>query len=183
MSARLGRSRRRWLWLVGIVTLIVLIVADRQGWLLVRTPRDLATYHGVRARVTRVIDCATIEVEIPDPLHGRPQTRVRLWGLNCPRRGGPDWPAEPLAKEATALAGSLAEGQIVTLNLESQRPRGGRGWILAHVELPDGSALNEALLAAGLATVDERWPHSRLGRYARLERVARREGLGIWGEN
>ena len=75
---------------------------------------------------------------------------------------------------------TLADGREVVLYLESHRPRGTFGRILAHVELPDGSSLNEALLAAGLARVDERWPHALLGRYAQLERGARREGVGIW---
>ena len=68
----------------------------------------------------------------------------------------------------------------MTLTLEPHRTRGSFGRLLAHAQLPDGSSLNEALLAAGLARADDRWPHSLVGRYAQLERIARREGLGIW---
>jgi micrococcal nuclease len=163
------------------VLLAALMIADRQGWLLVRRPDDLAAYHGVRTRVVRVIDGDTFEVDIPDRRHDRPVTRLRLWGVNSPDPAGPDHPAEPFAAEAARLARSLADGKLVTLYLESHRTRGIFGRVLAHVELPDASSLNEALVAAGCAKVDERWPHSRLDRYAQAQRHARRQGLGMWG--
>jgi endonuclease YncB( thermonuclease family) len=160
--------------------LVALIIADRSGWLLVRQPDDMAVYHGVAAPVARVIDGDTLEIEIPDRLHRRPVTQVRLWGVDSPEAAGRDRPAEPLADEARALTQTLAAGGLVTLTLEPHRTRGSFGRLLAHAELPDGSSLNEALLAAGLARADDRWPHSLVSRYARLERAARREGLGIW---
>ena len=159
-----------------------MIVADRNGWLLVRHADDMATYHGVRAQVVRVIDGDTIEIDIPDPREDRPVTRLRLWGVDCPELAKADQPAEPFADEAAAQTRSLADGQVIALRLESHRTRGEYGWLLAHVELPDGSSLNEALLAGGYAKVDDRWPHSLLGRYAQLDRTARRQSVGLWSD-
>jgi micrococcal nuclease len=173
---------RRWPWLVAAVLLVGLIIADRSGWLLVRQPDDMAVYHGAAAGVARVIDGDTLEIEIPDRLHDRPVTQVRLWGVDCPEAAGRDHPREPFADAARALTQALAAHGPVTLTLEPHRTRGSFGRLLAHVELPDGSSLNEALLAAGLARADDRWPHALVGRYARLERAAQREGIGIWSQ-
>jgi endonuclease YncB( thermonuclease family) len=52
--------------------------------------------------------------------------------------------------------------------------------MLAHIELPDRTKLNEALLEAGLAKIEDRWPHALLTRYAQLELAAKRRGAGIW---
>ncbi len=174
------RYPRRWTWLIVVLVLIALIVADHSGWLLVRHADDLATYHGVRAQVVRVIDGDTIEIDMPDPREDRPVTRLRLWGVDCPDLAKPGQPAEPFADEAAATTRSLVDGQVISLRLESHRTRGEYGRLLAHVELPDGSSLNEALLAGGYAEVDDRWPHSSLGRYAQLQRTARRQSVGLW---
>ena len=171
---------RRWPWLVAGGVLIGLIIADRSGWLLVPKIDDMTAYHGASAEVLRVIDGDTIEIELSDAMHDRPVTRIRFWGLDCPETAKPDRPAAPYANEATELTRMLAAARPGTLFLESHRTRGVFGRVLAHVELPDGTSLNEALLSAGLAVADERWSHSRLGRYAQLERAAKRAGLGIW---
>jgi micrococcal nuclease len=113
-------------------------------------------------------------------MHDRPTTRVRLWGVDCPEHGRDGQPDEPLADEATTLARALAQEEMVTLWLEPHRTRGHYGRVLAHVELPEGRMLNEALLEEGLARAEERWPHGRLTRYAQVEQSARRRGVGRW---
>ncbi len=180
-SRRYRPGAGRWPFALGAVILGALVIADRAGWLLAG-PDDMSQYHGRHVRVGRVIDGDTLEIAVPDPVHGRPTTRVRLWGIDAPEPTGRDRPAEALAGEAAALAALLVEGGDVTLSLESHRTRGSFGRVLAHVTLADGSSLNEALLSAGFARVDERWPHSLLGRYAQVERVARRQKIGIWAE-
>lgn len=163
------RARRRTLAVAAVVTGIV-ILADHRGWLLAR-PDDMATYHGREAPVVGIVDGETIEIAARDALADRPTTRLRLWGLDCPRA----W-----AGKAAELARSMVGGRPVVLCLEPHRTRGSFGRLLAHVSLPDGSSLNEALLAAGLARADDRWPHAMLRRYAQLERAAQREGAGMW---
>lgn len=172
---------RRLRWPALAALLAGLVVADRSGWLLARVPDDMAVFDGAEVRVARVIDGDTIEVEARDPRNGRPATHVRLWGIDCPERPGPRRPAgEPFAEQARALARSLAGGERVLLRLEPHRTRDAHGRLLAHVQLPDGSSLNEALLEAGLARADERWPHALLARYAQVEQSARRAGVGVW---
>ena len=156
-------------------------VADHCGLLLVRGPDDMTAYHGMRARVNRVIDGVTLEIDIPDRMHDRRVTLVRLWGVNSPRPAGAERHAEPLAAVADELATKLTRGRMVVLGLETQRTRGPMGAVLAHVRLPGGASLNERILAEGLARADERWPHAQLTRYAEIERSARRRGRGQWG--
>jgi endonuclease YncB( thermonuclease family) len=146
--------------------LVILIIADRRGWLLARRPDDMTVYDGASALVARVVDGDTLEIRIPDRAHRRSATQVRLWGVNCP--------------EARALTAALTAGGPLTLTLDAHRTRGSHGRLLAYVELPDGEDLGAALLHAGLARADDRWPHPRVGRYDRIEREARIAGVGIW---
>ncbi len=177
------RGRRRRLWAVALVVLALLIIADRRGWLLVRDADDLPAYHGRMALVSRVIDGDTIEVSLPDALHeNAPTTRIRLWGVDAPEMPHFDQAEEPLAREATKLASDMVQGRQVRLYLEPQRPRDSYGRVLAHVESSDGRSLNEALLEAGLARADDRWPHTRLTRYAQVELAARRAEVGMWSK-
>ncbi|UCD75574.1 MAG: thermonuclease family protein, partial [Phycisphaerales bacterium] len=110
----------------------------------------------------------------------RPVTRVRLWGIDCPEVASPDRPAEPWAEEAADLVRELVTERPAMLLLEPHQTRDRYGRLLAHIELDDGTNLSEFLLQAGWAKADDRWPHSRLGRFAQLERAARRRGAGIW---
>jgi micrococcal nuclease len=177
------RRRRAVASILTLLCVVALVMADRNGWLLLRSPDDLAAYHRMRSTVTRVIDGDTIEVDLPDTLNHRPATRIRLWGVDCPEAANFGKPAHSWADEATQLARSMCDEREVFLDLEPHRPRDSFGRVLAHVELIDGRSLNEALLEAGLATADDRWPHSRLVRYAQLERTARTKRLGVWSKN
>lgn len=154
--------------------LAVLAAVDHRGWLLVRPDDDLRRYHGRCVAVTRVLDGDTIEIALADRRLRRPATRLRLWGIDCPEGGGPQRRPEPGADAATAMTRALAGGGTVLLELEPTRPRDAWGRPLAHVILPDGRCLNEVLLTAGLARLDQRWPHRRLERYARAERAGRK---------
>ncbi len=188
MTARRRRRhhrfrRSRWSALFLIVIVIALVIADRQGWLLVEPAGAMGQYHGRTFQVVRIIDGDTIEIEAFDPEEQRPTTRVRLWGINCPETAGQSSPiAEPWADEATKLTAALIENSSVTLRLEPSRLRGRYGRILAHVETADGKLLNELLLEAGLAKADERWPHSALRRYAEAQRRAQDADLGVWSQ-
>jgi micrococcal nuclease len=165
---------------VATALLIILVIADRSGWLLARRPDDMKVYDGVSTLVARVVDGDTLEIRIPDGAHRRPATQVRLWGIDCPEAATRGRPAEPWAEEARALTEALTAGGPLTLTLQAHRTRGSYGRLLAYVELPDGADLGESLLHAGLARADDRWPHARLGRYDRAEGEARERGVGIW---
>jgi endonuclease YncB( thermonuclease family) len=152
-----------------------LIYADARGWLLAPRTCDISGYHGVRVNVLRIIDGHTFEIDMPDVHLGREITRIRLWGVRSPRP-----PDEPLAYDAMQFAQGLLQVNDVVLRLDSQRTRDPLGAILAHVHLSGEATLNEALLEAGLAVIDERRPHVMLTAYAQAQNKARRRGTGLW---
>ncbi|MBT8484542.1 MAG: thermonuclease family protein [Phycisphaerae bacterium] len=174
---RIGRTLRRRrsvaFALLVVVVLAGLIVADGCGWL--RPPRqgDVAVYDGLVTTVTYTHDGDTIEIAAPDATTGADTTRVRLWGVDCPELGRDGAPDAPGAAAARDRVEALVATGPVTLHLEPTRARGRYQRILAHVELADGTLLNERLLAEGLARTDERWGHEHLDRYERAEKRAR----------
>jgi endonuclease YncB( thermonuclease family) len=176
-ARRLARPR----WLIAIAILLALLVAaDRLGLIQSVRQNDLAIYDGREVRIVNIVSPHTVEIDHPDAYENRPVTRVRLWGLNAPQPARPGRPAQPLAEEALRFVEQIALDQQVTLRLEPHRPRDTFGRLLAHIDLSHGQTLNEALLEAGLASTDDRWPHQHLTRYARAERNAQRAGRGIW---
>ena len=164
--------------IAGALIVAALIVADRNGWLLVHQADDMSAYHGVKTRAVRIIDGDTIEVDIADALSKKPATRVHLWGVDCPDLSRST--AEPWAQEAAGCTRSLVMNTEFTLWLESHQTRDAYGAILARIELPDGRIVNEAVLEQGLARADDRFPHTYLTRYAQLENSARRRRAGMW---
>jgi len=171
---------RRLLWWMCGVGVVALVIADQRGWLLVQHTDDMQVYHGRQAQVLRIIDGDTLEIDQSDHVQDHSATRIRLCGIDCPETAKHDRIAEPWAQQAIEFARNQVNGYVVTLTLESHRTRDKFGRLLAHVELEDGRNLNETLLDAGLAQVDERWPHTRLSRYAQVERSARRRAVGLW---
>ena len=173
--------RRRWLSAVaGLALLIVLILADRQGWLL-HEAGDWRRYEGGSFRVVYVVDGDTLDIDAADG--DRPTTRVRLWGVDTPETAKPreGKPAQPFADEAEAYTRRVSQGQVVRLTLQAHEVRDRYHRLLAYVELPDGSLLNERLLSEGLARHDPRFPHEKMSRYELIERQARVEKRGMWG--
>lgn len=164
--------------------LVLVSWADRRGLLLAEIP-DRETYHLRSARVIRVIDGDTIEIEAPDTRFAEPTTRVRVWGIDSPELARVEGRvsaarSEPFAMEAAHLTSELLHGVTVTLRLEPGRSRGRFGRLLAHVDLPDGTSLAESLLSAGLARADAAEPHALLDRYLQIEWAARRGRVGLW---
>ena len=161
---------------------VALAVADRR-WLY--RGGALGRYDGRTFQVIRVIDGDTLDVDVPDahaPRGPSATTRVRLWGIDTPEVAKPDFnePGEPFADAAADFTRNLCAGRHVTLHLESHRLRGRFGRVLAFVTLSDGTMLNERLLAAGLATADDRFSHRHFDRFALIEQQARHEKLGLW---
>jgi micrococcal nuclease len=162
--------------------LIVLIFADRSGWLLVRPSDEWVRYDGHSFGVARVIDGDTIEIEAYDAQQRRPTTRVRLWGIDSPEVAHPGFPqAEPFGEDATEYVKTILNGGTVTVHLETSRVRDKYDRLLAHLDLPDGRRMNVLLLEAGLARADDRWPHHELARYDEAEREAKAAHRGLWG--
>jgi micrococcal nuclease len=167
-----------------LLLLALMVWADRSGLLLEHDGPGIA-YHDKMFTVMRVVDGDTIVIAPPG--RTQPTTRVRLWGIDTPEKFRPDpqrpgqyLPPDAFAEQASALATRLCDGKTVRLYVEPQRVYDKYDRLLAYVELPDGTLLNEQLLVAGLATADSRWSHTHMDRFALIERQAKHDGAGMW---
>ncbi|MGE0255024.1 MAG: thermonuclease family protein [Alphaproteobacteria bacterium] len=154
--------------------ILLLLAAGLSSAAIADGPLPAPLADGGTATVTAVVDGDTVALD-----DGR---EVRLVGLQAPKLplGRPGFVAWPLADEAKAALERLTLGRSVRLGhggRETDRYRRA----LAHLFLDDGTWIQEALLAAGLARVytfaDNRALAARL--YA-AEAQARAVRRGIW---
>ena len=139
---------------------------------------DFEKYHEKSFTVIKVIDGDTIDIDLPDGKY--PHTRIRLWGVDTPETKNAETGVMYFGPEAAELTKKLSMGKQVKLYLEEHRTRGKYGRLLAYVQLPDGTFLNEALLKEGYAYADIRFRHSFYNKYKQLESVARSSKKGLW---
>lgn len=177
------RQRRCQMVAVAVAVVAVLMVLDRWGWLLDRDGpwRGL---DGKRFAVSRIIDGQTLEVVGPDGQRGT--TLVRLSGVlvpPVPRGAGREETGPPVTDDCAVMIRRWCLGKTVRLVLDQNRLLEASSHLLAGVQLPDRTLLNERLLAAGLARADRRWHHGELDRFIVLEQQARHDGVGMWGRS
>ncbi|MEX0776743.1 MAG: thermonuclease family protein [Phycisphaeraceae bacterium] len=203
--ARRLRRRRRLIWLAAAMALALLVYADHRCYLLYEGD-DWARYDRRSFVVSRVVDGRRLVIAAADGDDAT--TAVRLWGIEPPPEGPPEAPPEippevsphgsprfPQAvdrpmhwrwpAETVTLVRELAEDKTVRLALPARVTRSAKtGELLACVYLPDGSCLNERLLAAGLAVtkVPETTgrPDPFAERFALIQRQAQNDRVGTW---
>ena len=183
-------SKRRRAGIIGLIALLaaVLVLLDRgcasagrRGLLATRPPSadDFAKYDGKTFAVTRVVDGDTLDIDVPDGQYEH--TRIRLWGVDAPETGTGNGEPMYYGPQAGQFARESALGKRVTVYMDQgNRTRGKYGRLLAYVELPDDSILNELLLTEGFAFADLRFRHALYHKYQQLEASARRQQKGLW---
>lgn len=126
--------------------------------------------------VTRVIDGDTIVVSQGDKSY-----RVRYIGVDTPELSRDNQVAECLADEARAFNEELVLGQVVRLEKDiSETDKYDR--LLRYVYVND-VLVNAELLSSGFATILTIPPDvARAEDFKALEREAREEKRGLWGE-
>ena len=179
MSARGGGGAIA-LLLVAVVVLLADRAGDDGGGEPAREPPargEAGAGQGdvARARVVRVIDGDTIEVEI-----GGSTEDVRYIGVDTPETVKPGTPVQCFGPQASEHNHELVEGQAVRLRFDAER-RDVYGRLLAYVHVRD-LFVNAALLRRGYATTLTIPPNdSQAARFARIEQAAARDGRGLWG--
>ena len=168
-----------------VLLLVIISLADRGGYLPIVRGHRPGHYERRAYTVVRVVDGDTIDVV--DPSDKQEMIRVRLWGVDTPEMAKQSHEetasaGEPLAEEAKQFTQQLCLAQSTRLSVQPHRLRGRFGRLLAYVHLPDGTVLNERLLAAGLARADDRFEHEHLRRYALLEKQAQIDQVGLWAQ-
>jgi len=145
-----------------------------------QTASDFETYNGKQFAVVKVVDGDTLDIDIPDGKY--PDTRIRLWGVDTPETKDPRI-LKPMyfGPEASDFATKLALGKQVTIYLDKDRnSRDKYHRLLAYIQLPDKTFLNEILLSEGYAYADLRFKHSFYNKYKQLESAARSQKKGLW---
>ena len=146
---------------------------------------DISKYQGRQFTVVKVVDGDTLDIDIPDlSADGGRQyshTRIRLWGIDTPETKDPRTGPMYFGKEASDFTTKLALGKQVTIYLEKEKKtRDKYHRLLAYIQLPDGTFLNEILLSEGYAYADLRFKHGLFNKYKQLESVARSQKKGLW---
>lgn len=183
------RTRKNALLLAVFLFIALAAVVDRQFLRPVRqTVRvaawaddDYKRYHGQVFTAAHVVDGDTLDIEASDGQ--KPTTRIRLIGVDTPETKHPTVGVMYYGPEASEYARQCAEGQRVTVFLDTvsaERDRYGR--LLAYVALPDGRMLNEALIGNGYGYADLRFKHTRFDDYVRLMDTAMTQKVGLWGQ-
>jgi endonuclease YncB( thermonuclease family) len=127
------------------------------------------------ARVAEVLDGDTVRL-----VDGR---HLRLIGINAPELGHDGWPDEPFATAARDRLNSLVLGREIRLVFEEQE-HDHYGRSLAHVELTDGTQVEEDLLREGLGSAIAIPPNVRdIARLQAAETLARQAHRGLWGDS
>jgi micrococcal nuclease len=140
---------------------------------------DISKYHGRQFTVIKVVDGDTIDIDIPDGNYSH--TRIRLLGIDTPETKDPRTGPMYFGKEASDFATKLAFGKQVTIFLDKDRKsRDKYHRLLAYVQLPDGTFLNEVLLNDGYAYAYLPFKHSLFNKYKQLESIARSQKKGLW---
>ncbi|MEN6308949.1 MAG: thermonuclease family protein [Anaerohalosphaeraceae bacterium] len=140
---------------------------------------DWKKYHEQQFLVAAVIDGDTIDLKIPDNEY--PTTRVRLLGIDTPETKNPQTGVMYFGPEASEFTRRLCENKTVVVLLDSaadQRDKYGR--LLAYIRLPDGTILNERILAEGCGYAFLPYEHSDFDAYLELQNQAIQSGAGLW---
>ena len=129
------------------------------------------------ARVRSVTDGDTIRVDFENGPANQP---VRYIGIDAPETVAPGTPVQPFGPEASRENARLVAGKSLCLEEDiSERDRYGR--LLRYAWLPDGAMVNEALVLAGLATVDTFPPDVKYAdRFTTAQHIAREAQRGLW---
>jgi endonuclease YncB( thermonuclease family) len=103
-------------------------------------------------------------------MHNGRAEKIRLWGIDCPEK------TQPFGTKARQFTGDAAFGKTVTVKVMDV-DRYGR--TVGVVYLPNGKALNDELVRAGLAWWYRQYSPAAtyLGRYEQQGKAARR---GLW---
>jgi len=142
-------------------------------------PDDFEKYHGKIFKVANVVDGDTIDIDMPDGEFEH--TRIRLRGIDTPESKNPKVGVMYFGPEAAEFTKNLVLGRDVRIYLDQgNRTRDYYGRLLAYVQLPDKTFLNEILISEGYAYADLRFRHSHYNKYKQLDSAARAQGKGLW---
>jgi len=139
--------------------------------------REASASSAQKRVVIRIVDGDTIVVS--------PNEKVRLIGVDTPETVHPKKAVQCFGKDAKQFTRDTIEGKTVRLVMDDVNRRTKHkdkyGRTLAYAYLDDGRMLNRELVRQGYAHAYTRFPFSHLVEFRELERTARANLLGLWG--
>lgn len=177
MNRRYRLSRRRG-WLATVVSLVVLLLslAQQQGWL--SNASQMAEQHQPGLYHVRTFtDGDTLSVD----MNGRVE-KVRFIGVDTPETHKPNTPVQCYGIAAAAYTKNLIGGQSVRLAADSQTTNRDRYQrLLRYVYLPDGRLVNKLLIENGYGFYYPYFSFSKSTEFAAAQASAQAAHKGLWG--
>ena len=134
-----------------------------------------AAAHAFPAEVLSIHDGDSITARRVGAKQEKPQ-KVRIYGIDCPELG------QPYGEEARALAKQVLDGKTVEI-VPAQKGKSYRREVGGIVLVSDMLVIQDALVSAGLAWVDDRFCKLPVCDLWRLhQREARAAGRGLWAD-
>lgn len=171
-------SKRNLTKLLGIVLVLLLALAQQQGWLAPITDQAEQNQPGMYT-VTRYTDGDTITVDM-----GGKTEKVRFIGIDTPETHKPNTPVQCYGPAAAAhtknvIAAAGGKVRLAADPLGTNRDRYDR--LLRYVYLPDGTLVNELNIREGYAFYYPYFPFSKKPQFAAAQTEAQTAKRGLWG--
>lgn len=167
------RMRKKHLLLFVILALIT--VGTQSGWLQGEVQTVQKNQPGMYA-IHSFVDGDTIMVN----MNGHTET-VRMIGVDTPETHKPNTPVQCYGPNASAYTKSLIGDNRVRLQadpLDTNRDRYGR--LLRYVYLPDGTLVEDKLIAEGYGFAYTQFPFQKKQQFIDNETQAKEASLGLW---
>lgn len=176
MVRRLGRKHG--ISLLSLLIIIFIAIGQAQGWFNKATTGVMTSQPGLYT-INHYVDGDTISVN----MNGQKQ-EVRFIGIDTPETHKPNTPVQcygPAAAAYTQNRIKAAGGKVrlVSDSLSTDRDRYDR--LLRYVYLPDGTDLNQQLVANGYAFYYPYFPFSKSDAFKTDEQTAITARKGLWG--
>jgi micrococcal nuclease len=141
---------------------------------------DVNIAYLTKAKVLRVIDGDTVQVEIYFPPSGISNLEtIRLIGVDTPESVDRRKPVQYFAKEASAFTKNVLSNNFVYLAFDTNlRDKYNR--LLAYLYLPTGHNFNALLLLNGYAKVYTFFPFRFIDEFVEYEKTAKIGERGLW---
>lgn len=172
------RLKRRHLSLLGVIIAIFLLMGNYYGWFDALKNQAVSAQPGQYA-IDHFIDGDTIAVK----MDGKVET-IRFIGVDTPETHKPNTPVQCYGPAAAAFTKNTidAAGDKVRLASDpdsTNRDRYDR--LLRYIYLPDGTLLNQKIIATGHGFYYPYFPFTKSAAFKDAEHSAQAAQKGLWG--
>jgi micrococcal nuclease len=176
MSRRL--KRKHGISLIGLGLVLFIALGQHLGWFTSAGKGVLTSQPGMYT-IAHYVDGDTIAVN----MSGSTET-VRFIGIDTPETHKPHTPVQCYGPAAAAytknrITNAGGKVRLVSDSLSTDRDRYNR--LLRYVYLPDGTNLDEELVAKGYAFAYVSFPFSKSDDFSAKQANAKQQALGLWG--